>query len=149
MHHVAIMNKKFLRKVLCGEKTIESRWSKHRINPFGAVAVGDDIFFKLTGGKVMARAKICGVRYFERKDQETAIDDFIINHSNALGLESEGIARDFIFNNKKKNYLTLIDLDEICQIESFDICKDGFGIRSGWIVIDDIRRLIKNKLDNK
>lgn len=53
MEHLAIIKKDWLEKILSREKTIESRWYKHRKSPFMAINKGDTIYFKETGKKLV------------------------------------------------------------------------------------------------
>lgn len=50
--HLAVMQEPFLGLVEQGEKTIESRWSRHRIPPFRAIDAGDLIVFKRSSGPI-------------------------------------------------------------------------------------------------
>ena len=43
MKHIAILKQPFFNMVLNGEKTIESRWSMHKVAPYNKVSVGDEI----------------------------------------------------------------------------------------------------------
>lgn len=58
MQHIAILRQPFFNMVLSGEKTIESRWSIHKVAPYGKVGVGDEILLKETGKDVTATAKV-------------------------------------------------------------------------------------------
>ena len=58
MQHVAILRQPFFDMVLSGEKTIESRWSMHKVAPYGKVGIGDEILLKETGKDVTATAKV-------------------------------------------------------------------------------------------
>ncbi|MBI1972386.1 ASCH domain-containing protein, partial [Candidatus Woesearchaeota archaeon] len=44
MDHLAILKKKWLEKILSGEKTIESRWYKQKITPYQKIAKGDTAY---------------------------------------------------------------------------------------------------------
>lgn len=66
MHkHLAIMNKSTIEAILSGVKTIETRFSKHRIPPFGQVSSGDIVYMKLSGGEVMGEFRVKKVFSFE------------------------------------------------------------------------------------
>jgi len=56
MQHIAILRQPFFNMVLSGEKTIESRWSMHKVAPYGKVNIGDEILLKETGKNVTATA---------------------------------------------------------------------------------------------
>lgn len=46
MKHIAIFRQPFFNLIMSGEKTVESRWSMKKIAPYGAVKIGDEIFFE-------------------------------------------------------------------------------------------------------
>src|SRR5689334_4134014 len=52
--HLAVMTGHYLDRLLDGTKTIESRFTRHRVAPFEQVASGDVIFFKPAGGPITA-----------------------------------------------------------------------------------------------
>lgn len=54
--HVAILKREYLRMVLTGQKTVESRLAKVRCPPIGMVKPGERLFFKASGGAFMATA---------------------------------------------------------------------------------------------
>ncbi|MEO0514988.1 MAG: hypothetical protein AAF086_06800 [Planctomycetota bacterium] len=54
--HVAILKREYLRMILSGQKTVESRLAKVRCPPFGVVKPGERLFFKASGGPFMATA---------------------------------------------------------------------------------------------
>ena len=62
MKHIAILKQPFFNMVLNDEKTIESRWSMHKVALFHRVSVGDEILLKETGKHVTATAKVKDVK---------------------------------------------------------------------------------------
>src|SRR5258708_3236007 len=52
--HLAVMTGHYLDRLIDGTKTIESRFTRHRVAPFDQVASGDVIFFKPAGGPITA-----------------------------------------------------------------------------------------------
>lgn len=65
MIHVAVVHARYLRAILAGVKTVESRLSAVRCEPFRAVAPGERIYFKARGGPVAATALVRGAEFFE------------------------------------------------------------------------------------
>lgn len=60
--HVAIVSPTVAERLLSGKKKIESRFSQTCRAPFGLVRAGDMIYFKITGGQIVARARARSVR---------------------------------------------------------------------------------------
>jgi hypothetical protein len=68
MEHIAIMKKSWglIPRILKGEKSIESRWYKHKAVPWGKIFSGDTIYFKNTGEPVGVAAKVVNVIQYEQ-----------------------------------------------------------------------------------
>lgn len=120
MDHVAVMNKRYgdlIAKILSGEKKIESRWSKNKIVPWDRVHAEDVVYFKNSGGPVIARAEVEKVRQFEKKDFDKVKKLFSFPEAWA--------------NNK--NYCVLIWLKNPKKVSPFEINKSGFGSAAAWL----------------
>ncbi|MBN2456200.1 MAG: ASCH domain-containing protein [Sedimentisphaerales bacterium] len=63
--HLVVLKKSYLEAILAGRKTIESRFTKNRCQPFGQVAQGDKLFLKISSGPVCATAAVSNVRSFD------------------------------------------------------------------------------------
>ncbi|MCX5661180.1 MAG: ASCH domain-containing protein [Planctomycetota bacterium] len=59
--HVAILLRRYIRLVLAGSKTVESRLTRTRKAPLDCVSVGDTIHFKASAGPYMATAVVAKV----------------------------------------------------------------------------------------
>ena len=128
MIHVAIMNKRFgdlIDKILSGEKEVESRWSKNKIAPWDKVKIGDTVYFKNSGGAVIAVAEVEKVRQFEKKDFDKARKLFSFPDAWA----------------KNKNYCVLMWLKNPKKVSPFRINKSGFGSAAAWMCVEDIKKV--------
>jgi ASC-1-like (ASCH) protein len=72
MDHVAILKKSSVSKgddllgdIISGAKTIESRWYVNRIAPWDRIEKGDTVYFKESGFRVTARAKVSRIIQYE------------------------------------------------------------------------------------
>lgn len=123
MDHVAIMSKKsgeLIPKILSGEKKIESRWSINKIAPWGKVHSNDVIYFKQSGGDVLAKAEVEKVIGIENLDQKAV----------------RWIAKKYRLKGewgKDKKYCTLIFLKKPQKVKPFKINKSGFGSAAAWL----------------
>lgn len=68
--HLAIFLKDAAEKVLAGEKEVELRLSQHKVLPYGAVAKGDVIYVKNSGGKIIGQVAVDNVLYYDQLDSE-------------------------------------------------------------------------------
>ena len=141
--HVAIMRKSWglTRKILTGEKTIESRWYKNRYKPWGEIEVGDDIYFKDSDSPVTIKATVGKVLQFDRLTPKK-VKGLLKRYTKAggLGIEKRQINKYFqMFKNKK--YCLIIFLKEPKKIKPFNIDKTGFGAMASWLIVDSINNL--------
>ncbi len=126
MQHIAILRQPFFDMVLSGTKTIESRWSMHKVAPYNKVKIGDEILLKETCKDVTATAKVKDVKYFELTPE--IVEDIRIKYGKEIGTEK--------FENwqatLQKKYCTLIWLDRVNQIKPIKVSRSN---GAGWIVV--------------
>ncbi len=126
MKHLAILKQPFYDMVLSGEKTIESRWSMHKVAPYNKVSKGDTIFLKETGKDVTATAKVREVKYYELTP--TKVDEIRQQYGRQIGTDK---FEDWETTLQKK-YCTLIWLENVERVKPFKVKRSN---GAGWIVI--------------
>lgn len=126
MKHIAILRQPFFNMVLSGEKTIESRWSMHKIAPYNKVSIGDEILLKETGKDVSAKAVVKDVKYFELTPQ--IVEKIRIQYGKEIGTDK---FQDWESTLNKK-YCTLIWLDGVEKIKPVKVQRSN---GAGWIVV--------------
>jgi ASC-1-like (ASCH) protein len=143
MEHVAIMRRSWglTRKILSGEKTIESRWYMSRRPPWDAVHQGDLIYFKDSGEPVSVAARVARVMQFsDLGSREVA--GILKKYGSAAGIEGPDL-RKFYERFKEKRYCILVFLKDARGVDPFYIDKEGFGVMSAWITVDDVGKIRK------
>lgn len=139
MNHVAIMSKKHgaIAAIIKGDKTIESRWYKSKIAPYNRIQKDDWIYFKHSGGKVVARAivnKVLQGKILSVSDMEKLYEKYA-----ALGKINMIMSKDeFLSWVMLKKYYILIFLSKVEIIEEFNIDKTGFGNACAWLCVNNI-----------
>ena len=63
--HVAILKRHYLDLLLEGSKRIESRFTRNSCAPFKAVAPGETVLLKESGGPIRGRAEVERVEFYE------------------------------------------------------------------------------------
>ena len=149
MHHIAIMNpKSLIDKILSGEKKIETRWYKHKINPWNSITTGDSIYFKESGGAVRAKATVKKVLRFSKKESECFEKIQAFNAKEILQKYGDGIyiedLKVFQEYAEQKNYAILIFLKNPEPVKPFQINKTGFGNSCAWLSVKDVDNIKKN-----
>ena len=139
MEHLAILDKKrkLLVKILTGEKTIESRWYKSKVTPWGNIKAGETIYFKESGDPVRAKAEIAEVMQFYLP--QTDIPDLLEKYSKQICFTSP--MPELIQWCKERKYCILLCLKKVELIEPFEINKKGFGLMAAWISVDKIEKI--------
>ncbi len=67
--HLAIFKFDLAEKILTGEKTIESRFSKTRLSPFAEVSCGDIVYIKPSGKDIIGQFEVEKVIFYEGLDK--------------------------------------------------------------------------------
>ena len=135
MEHLAILKKQWLGKILSGEKTIESRWYRHRKTPYNNIAKGDIVYLKESGKPVTAKAAVKNVLFFDNLDRNK-IKEILQRYGKQIGV-TESYADELT----GKNYCSLIFLEDVQETEPFDVNKKGYGMMAAWISVESIDEL--------
>lgn len=127
--HIAILKREYLRMILAGQKTVESRLMKVRCPPFGMVKSGERLFFKVSGGPFMATALADEVHDFA--DQAPADIDRLAEAWNpaVCGL------KEYWDERRDRPFVTLVRLR---NVEPMDV-GPAFSKQNmrAWYVLDD------------
>lgn len=143
MEHLAIMKKEWhlTEKILTGEKKIESRWYMSKYSPWNKIEKGELVYFKDSGEPVTIRTETKKVLQFS--DLTPAKVMKILNKYGKIdGINIKDIKK-FYERFKDKNYCILIFLKNPRKIKSFKINKEGFGLMSAWLTVDNVNKLRK------
>lgn len=143
MEHLAIMRKSWglTKKILNGQKKIESRWYSVKYKPWSSIKEGEVIYFKDSGEPVRLKAEVSRVMQFADLIPNL-VKEILDEYGDDDGIEKDKIS-EFFDRFKYKKYCMLIFLKNPQEIEPFGIDKTGFGAMSAWITIENISRIKK------
>lgn len=144
MEHVAIMRKSWglTKKILAGQKKIESRWYKVKYAPWNRIKAGEIVYFKDSGEPVAIKTEVDRVIQFSDLTPQK-VKEILYKYGQTDGLGIDKIP-EFFEMFKDKKYCMLIFLKNPQKIEPFEIDKSGFGAMSAWISVDDVDRIKAN-----
>lgn len=123
-------------KIVEGKKTIESRWYKTRRAPWNVVKEGEWIYFKESGGPVMAKAQVESVLKFEGLTIPMAYE-IIVKYGEQILIKDKDVEK----WAQGKNYAVLIFLKHPTPIKPFQIDKKGFGNAAAWLTTPSIQAI--------
>jgi hypothetical protein len=126
--HLAVMAGPYLDRLLDGTKTIESRFTRHRVAPFQRVADGDVIFFKPAAGPITAVGLAGRVQH---------LDLGIVPLQQIADQYGAAIApadTSFWADRAAARYATLVAMQEVVRMAPVPISKRD---RRGWVVLKD------------
>lgn len=133
--HLAIFSKEVLQELYQGKKTIETRFSKKKLPPYGEVGVGDIVYIKPSGEDINGQfivKKVIFIEGLELKDWQ-----FLQKYyGNKLSLGTSQNEQDFFKNNNDKGFATLIFISNIEQFITSPI-KIEKKDKRGWVVLDN------------
>lgn len=141
MEHIAIMKKSWglTKKILNGQKKIESRWYKVKYRPWNEIKNGEIVYFKDSGEPIKLRAEVERVIQFSDLTPQRA-NEILEKYGSDNGLGEERIP-EFFQRFKDKKYCILIFLKNPVEIKPFEIDKTGFGAMSAWITVDSVSKI--------
>jgi len=124
--HLAVMHEPYLSYVLAGRKSVESRFSRHRVAPFGQVGLGDLLLLKSQSGPVTGVARVAHVDSYRL---DPVIWASIRNRfSAALCVTDER----FWVERREARYATLMRLAAALAVEPLVLEKRD---RRPWVVL--------------
>ena len=125
--HLAILLEPYLKFILEGSKTVESRFSRHRIAPYGAVAPGDVVLLK--GSSARAVSGLCIVR----KVWSYQLNSDNLQHiKNGFASALRADASSFWEERKTARFVTLMRIAEVSPLPPIGVHKRD---RRGWVVL--------------
>ena len=141
MDHIAFMQKSWglSKKIVTGQKIIESRWYNVKYAPWRRISPGDTIFFKNSGEPVTIQVEVEKVLYFSDLTSDR-VQTILEHYGKDLGIDEPDIPK-FFEMFKHKRYCILICLKKARRISPFEINKKGFGVMSSWIIVEHISKI--------
>jgi hypothetical protein len=124
--HLAVLIEPYLSKLLRGEKTVESRFSRRRIAPYEEARAGDVVLLKQSGGPIVALAEVAEVEFFRLEPATMEA----IRREYAMALRATDPT--FWEARKAARYATLLRLVSVCPLPSLRYPKRD---RRGWVVL--------------
>jgi hypothetical protein len=124
--HLAVMTGVYLDRLLDGTKTIESRFTRHRIAPFEQIASGDVVFFKPAGGPITAAGLAGAVLHLD-------LGVFPLQRvADRYGAAIAPADPSFWADRAAARYATLVTMVDVVKTEPVPIQKRD---RRGWVVL--------------
>ena len=124
--HLAVMVQPYLKYIIEGKKTVESRFSERRIAPYGNVNIDDIILLKKTGGPIVGICQISNIWYYplDTRSWQKIRSEFY----------QMLCAQDPEFWNQRKSarFATLMSLKNVLNILPVRYSKKD---RRGWVVL--------------
>ncbi len=135
--HLAIFTGSSLAQILSGKKTIETRFSQHRIVPFGQVNTGDTVYIKPAGGEIVGQFKVKKVIFYDGLEAE---DLQLINktYGKQIVVGSVVEREQFFASKAKSKFGSLIFIDKVERFITSPVKVPKKDLR-GWVVLGQRR----------
>ncbi|MFH0937320.1 MAG: hypothetical protein V1808_03430 [Candidatus Daviesbacteria bacterium] len=131
--HLAIMRLSTIEAILSGKKTIETRFSLHRISPFGQIGMGDLVYMKPPGEDIVGQFKVKKVFSYEGlspQDLEKIFADF----GAQIGVGDKKEDQKYQQDKKDSKFGTLIFIGESDRFLTPPVKIKKKDLR-GWVVL--------------
>lgn len=128
MKHLAIFKGQTGEAILSGEKTIESRISRFKNVPFGAISSGDLVYIKPSGKDIIGQFRVKKVIFFDGIEQND-LEDLKKRYGRKLNVDES-------YWEKKKNcrYVSLIFIGDCTRFITSPVKIKKSDLR-GWVVL--------------
>ena len=124
--HLAVFVEPFLSLLMCGQKTIESRFSANGCAPFEQIWPGDLVLLKRAGGEIVGIGRVRDARHLRRPIG--GWDELRLAYQHQIGAPDNAFWSDV----SAASYATLIWFDHIDPIAPLECDKRD---RRGWVVV--------------
>ncbi|MEX2673509.1 MAG: hypothetical protein WD294_15525 [Phycisphaeraceae bacterium] len=128
--HVAIVDRRYVKAILSGDKRVECRLTQTARPPFGCITPGDRLYLKQSSGPFFAEAT-AGAVYMADKLTPAAIDAIRDQHDEAI----QGEATFWEQRRKKARHVTLIWLRNVQPIDEGPTYRKRHMV--AWYVLED------------
>lgn len=132
--HIAIMDKPTIEAILQGKKTIETRFSKNKIVPFGVVSTGDLVFMKPPGGDVIGQFRVKKVFSFQGLTPED-IEKIFQDYGEKIFIGDKEGDEKYLKNKKDSLFGTLIFISASERLITSPVTLKKRDMR-GWVVLE-------------
>lgn len=124
--HLAIFREPYLKFILEGKKTVESRFSTRQIAPYQKVYRGDILLLKLSGGPIVGLCEVIDVWFYRLNPQKWLY--IKKNFTQFLCVQDSN----FWSEQKQASFGTLMQITHPTTIEPIRLSKRD---RRGWVVL--------------
>ena len=128
MKHLAIFKGDGAEKILTGKKTIESRFSKNKIAPYGVVSAGDLVYMKLSGGAIIGQFRVKKVIFYDGLTPADILDIEIRFGQDIMADQT------YWSDRSNSTYATIIFIGECNRFLTSPIKIPKKDLR-GWVVL--------------
>lgn len=129
--HLAVMVEPYLGLVLEGRKTIESRFSVHRIAPYRRASPGDVLLLKRAGGPLLGLCQVQAVWFYRLDPQSWR--EIRKEFTDALCAQDPA----FWEQRRRAAFASLMRIGQVQKLPSLAYEKHD---RRGWVVLQEPRR---------
>ena len=127
--HLAIFKGNAGELILNGQKTIETRFARAKIAPFGVISSGDLVYIKPSGGDIIGQFKVKKVIFYDNLD----LSD--LSHLRNLHEKEIAAGEDYWKAHESAKYGALIFIGQSSKFITAPIKLPKKDLR-GWVVLD-------------
>ena len=133
--HLAIFDKITAQRILNGQKTVETRFSKAKIAPFAQIGIGDTVFIKPSGQDIIGQFKVAKVIFYQGLDQ-TDWQYIKATYGQKLSLGTNQENEKYFNSHSNAIYGSIIFITRVEQFITSPIKFTKKDLR-GWVVLEN------------
>lgn len=133
--HLAIFTKEGVNQIFLGNKTIETRFSKKRIPPFGEVSVGDVVYIKPSGEDIVGQFVVKKVISIEGMTKEDFVE-LRSKYGPQISFGNQKLDNAYFKERAEDSFCTILFMEQVEQFLTSPI-KPVKKDRRGWMVLEN------------
>lgn len=127
--HLAVFQGSAAQDILLGKKLIETRFSKHKIPPFGSISTGDLVYIKPSGEEPIGQFRVQKVIFYDNLDSND-LDDLRKRHGKEITADEK-----YWESKKDAKYGTVIFIGATAKFITSPIKFTKKDLR-GWVILN-------------
>ena len=127
--HLAIFKGSAAEDILTGKKTIDSRFSKSKIAPYGQVSKGDLVYIKPSGKEIIGQFRVKKVIFYDGLIQQD-LEQIKTTYNQAIATDNS-----YWQSKQQSKYGSIIFIGESSRFITSPIKYSKKDLR-GWAVLD-------------
>lgn len=131
--HLAILHSLAIAAILAGKKTVETRFSQHRIAPYGVISAGDLVYMKPPGEEIVGQFRVKKVISYDGLESND-VEQIFKQFGKLMSAGDSQFDAEYQEKKQSSKFATIIFIAESDQFITSPFKVKKSDLR-GWVVL--------------